>query len=146
MYYFKKKIQICTPRVRKQKNVAMKKRRRATVGVRPADQCADGEPACVNEIRYQLRIVQNISGCSTATLNLVLQKLQPFLKGCSHIKNLKMTRVRTRKESPYKKSLHGCIGCHAFVFGPQCRDRVCPGCGQQRYDDNGKANEVFLVV
>ena len=128
----------------------MKKRRRGgvAVGVRAGEadqQCADGEPDVCAAIRYQLRVVQNITGCSTRVLNLVLQKLQPFLKGCEQVKHFQMTRVRARKKSPIKRQMHGCVGCDSFVFGPKCPDSVCPRCGQERYDAKGKANEVVLA-
>ena len=117
----------------------------AGAGVRPgAPVRVDGEPDVLRRIRYQLRIVQNMTGCSTSVLNVLLQKLQPFLKGCENVKKLQMTRVRARKESPLKRTLHGCVGCNSHVFGPQCPHRVCPRCGHERYDDNGNANEVVF--
>ena len=97
------------------------------------------------QIRYQLRIVQQMTGCSTSVLNLVLQKLQPFLKGCEHVQNFKMSRVRARTQSDIKRRLNGCVGCHNYVFSPKCRDRVCPQCGHGRYDAKGNANEVVYL-
>ena len=94
------------------------------------------------QIRRELRIVQRQSGCSTRTLNLVLQRLQPFLKGCEGEPSIKMNEVRTRKESPVKRRLSGCVGCNKFVFGPEDKSTECPKCAHPRYDEKGKLNEV----
>ena len=48
------------------------------------------------QIYRELRQVQNITGCSTKTLDLILSRLHPFLKGCEDVE-LKMPRVRARK-------------------------------------------------
>ncbi len=97
-------------------------------------------------IRKQLRIVQNITGCPTNWLNLVLKRLQPFLKGCEHVVNLRMHRVRARQETPVKRTIHGCVGCHEHVFAPKCSDTRCPKCDHPRYCAAGKPNEVFLFA
>ena len=96
----------------------------------------------VNEVQKALRHVQNLSNCSTTTLNLVLTHLQPFLAGLQNVKGLKMPTSRARKKSRFKKALQGCIGCHQYVFGPTSRERACPQCGHARYNDAGKPNEV----
>ena len=103
-----------------------------------------GDPAdaIVQCIRKQLRIVQNLTGCSEKTLNLVLEKLQPFLKGCEKVKNLKMCRVRARQQSTVKKQLHGCVHCSEHVFAPECRLQRCPKCGGRRFNAKGKPHEV----
>ena len=89
-----------------------------------------------------MRRVQNLTNCSTSTLNLVLKHLQPFLRGLEKVSGLQMGRMRCRKLSKFKRVLHGCVGCNDHVFGPRSRDRACPKCGQARYNDSGKPNEV----
>ena len=96
----------------------------------------------LEQVLREMRKVQSITGCATSTLNLVLQHLQPFLEGLQHVKKLQMPRVRSRVQSRFKRRLHGCVGCHNHVFGPDCKDRVCPGCGHSRYDVKGVPNEV----
>ena len=96
----------------------------------------------VNAVRKALRHVQNLSNCATSTLDLVLKHLQPFLKGLEKVKGLKMRAVRSRCKSRSKKTLHGCIGCNQHVFGPTSRERVCPQCGNARYNNAGKPNEI----
>jgi len=88
--------------------------------------------------------VQNMTGCSERTLNLVLEKLQPFLKGCEQVVNLKMRRVRARQQSIMKKQLHGCVHCSEHVFGPECRLQLCPKCGGRRFNTKGKPHEVVV--
>ena len=111
----------------------MKKRRR---------RCNDSSSDRVHEILQALRHVQTLSNCATSTLNLVLKYLQPFLKGCEHVQNLKMERVRARKQSRFKRCLNGCVGCNDHVFGPASRDKTCPKCGHARFDAQGKPHEV----
>ena len=111
----------------------MKKRRR---------RCNDSSDERVDDVLKALRLVQNLSNCTTSTLNLVLKHLQPFLKGCEHVEQLKMGRVRARKQSCYKRSLHGCVGCDDHVFGPTTRDKTCPKCGHARFNVKGKPHEV----
>ena len=117
----------------------------ATTGARNSEESACKPKDVVKQIRLQLRKVQNITGCATSVLNLVLQHLQPFLKGCEQVKNLKMPRVRSRQETRIKCRLHGCVGCHDHVFGPSNRDAHCTKCGHDRYDAKGHANEVFCM-
>ena len=113
----------------------MKKKKRKHNGSSSSDER-------VNEVIQALRHVQNLSNCASSTLNLVLKHLQPFLKGCEDVKGLEVGRVRTRKQSRFKRVLHGCVGCDDHVFGPFVRDRTCPKCGHPRYSDSGKPNEV----
>lgn len=96
------------------------------------------------QIYRELRQVQNITGCSTKTLDLILSRLHPFLKGCEDVE-LKMPRVRARKKSQFKQQLHGCAGCDNYVFGPENVETRCPHCGDERYT-NGKPKEVGLTV
>jgi rubrerythrin len=103
-----------------------------------------GEKSTVEKIYVQLRQVQNMTGCTTRTLNAVLQKLHPFLKGCENVDKLMMPRVRARRKSPVKQQLHGCNRCD-YVFGPANNRRNCPQCGNSRYLD-GKPQEVTYVV
>ena len=56
--------------------------------------CAD----TLEQVRAQLRIVQNKTGCATSVLNLVLQKLKPYLKGVENESVVKMRRVRARQK------------------------------------------------
>ena len=95
------------------------------------------------QIFRELRQVQNITNCSTKTLDLILQRLHPFLKGCEDVKQLKMPRVRARTKSIFKQQLHGCTGCDGYVFGPENVETRCPQCGDSRYA-NGKPREVCL--
>ena len=99
-------------------------------------------------IRHEMRKVQNITGCTTRTLNCTLQHLQPFLVGCVHISQKKfvMRRIRARKKSRCKRLLHGCIGCHKHVFGPKEQHiRSCPLCGHDRYKGGTRQpNEVCV--
>ena len=110
--------------------------------------CEDGthcdEYNVLAKIRKSLRLVQNITGCVTKTLNLVLQHLHPFLKGVGHIKRLQMERHRT-KESLVKRRLHGCASCNEYVFGPENRNTHCPKCGYPRCDESGNPHEVQFV-
>ena len=101
----------------------------------------DGSSSC-EQVLQQMRKVQNISGCATSTLDLVLKFLQPFLKGCEEVKNFAMPRVRTRKDCPFKLSLHGCVECDDHVFGPRSEDQVCPKCAHPRYNDKGNPHEI----
>ena len=115
----------------------MKKRRR---------RCNDSSDERVDDVLKALRLVQNLSNCTTSTLNLVLKHLQPFLKGCEHVEQLKMGRVRARKQSCYKRSLHGCVGCDDHVFGPTTRDKTCPKCGHARFNVKGKPHEGMCCL
>lgn len=102
-----------------------------------------GEKSTEEIIYLQLRQVQLLTGCTTQTLNVMLQKLQPFLKGCEDVKNLQMPRMRSRRKSPFKKQLHGCVGADCFyVFGPENTATHCPECGDSRYSPDGKPKEV----
>ena len=65
-----------------------------------------GEQNTKEQIFLELRQAQNITGCSTTTLDTILQHLHPFLKGCEQVKKLKMPRVRARRKSAFKKQLH----------------------------------------
>ena len=98
--------------------------------------------ARVNEVLVALRTVQSRTNVATSTLNLILQVLQPFLKGLENVKGLKMRKIRARSQSRFKRLLHGCVDCHDHVFGPRNKDKVCPKCGHPRYNDAGKPNEV----
>ena len=102
----------------------------------------DGSGDSCEQVIKEMRKVQNITGCTTATLDCVLQHLQPFLKGCEEVKNLRMPRVRARKASPFKLRLTGCVGCHNHVFGPHSRERVCPQCAHPRYNAKGQPHEI----
>ena len=53
-----------------------------------------------------------------------------------------MERVRTRKQSRFKRCLNGCVGYNDHVFGPTSRDETCPKCGHPRFDAEGKPHEV----
>ena len=99
----------------------------------------DGSSSC-EQVLHQLRKVQNLTGCTTSTLDAVLQHLQPFLKGCEELQNLQMPRVRARKACAFKLQLHGCVDCNDHVFGPHDVDEVCPKCAHSRYDDKGNPN------
>ena len=96
------------------------------------------------QIFLQLRQVQQITGCSTKTLDVVLERLHPFLKGLEDVAHLKMPRMRARKKTDFKKQLHGCVGCHDYVFGPDNCETLCPKCGSDRYTLDGKPREVRL--
>ena len=98
------------------------------------------------QIFLQLRQVQLTTGCSTKTLDVVLERLHPFLKGLEDVAHLKMPRMRTRKKTDFKKQLHGCVGCNDYVFGPDNRETLCPKCGSDRYTLDGKPREVRLSV
>ena len=52
--------------------------------------------------------------------------------------------MRARKKSPLKRSLHGCVGCDNYVYGPDSVENECPKCGDARYS-NGKPKEVALI-
>ena len=110
---------------------------------RPASKRRRGDDI-KEQIYLQLRQVQRITGCSSKTLDVVLERLQPFLKGCEDATSLKMPRVRARKKSDIKKLLHGCVGCDGYVFGPDNDETVCPKCGDNRYTVDGKPREVRL--
>ena len=101
----------------------------------------DGSSSC-EQVLKQMRKVQNISGCATSTLDLVLKFLQPFLKGCEDVKNFAMPRVRARKACRFKLRLNGCVGCNDHVFGPRSEDQVCPKCAHPRYNAKGKPHEL----
>ena len=105
-----------TQKIQKQKTSIVAKRKRG-----------NNETEVLEVIRLQLRKVQNITGCSTRTLNCTLQHLQPFLIGCVNMpKNkFKTRRVRARKQSRVKRLLHGCIGCNKYVFGPKEKIKSC---------------------
>ena len=75
-------------------------------------------------------------------MDCVLHHLQPFLKGCEQVKNLRMPRVWARTASIFKLRLTGCVGCNNHVFGPHSRDRVCPQCQHPRYNAKGQFNEL----
>ena len=104
-----------------------------------------GEQSTEQNIYITLREVQLISGCTTRTLNVMLQKLKPFLKGCEHVKNLQMPRMRSRRKSQFKMQLHGCVRADCeYVFGPENTATHCPECGDSRYSLDGKPQEVSL--
>ena len=107
----------------------------------PDVRCADDNDT-IEEIREQLRIVQNKTGCATSLLNLVLEKLGPYLKGVDASVKIQMCRVRARQLTAIKKQLHGCVGCNDHVFAPSCAAKQCPKCGHPRYDEKGNAHEV----
>ena len=93
--------------------------------------------ASVSDIKERifcaLRLVQNETGCSTRTLNVFLQRMHIFFKGCTDVKKWEMPRVRARKKSPLKRCLHGCVGCDNYVYGPDSVENECPKCGDARY-------------
>ena len=96
------------------------------------------------QIYRALRLVQNITGCSTRTLNVFLDHMHHiFFKGCAHVKKWEMPRVRARTLSPLKRCLHGCVGCDNYVYGPDSEENECPKCGDARFSD-GKTKEVAL--
>jgi len=99
------------------------------------------EPEVVGQILEQMLLVQNLTGCATTTCDMFLKHLQPFLKGCEHVKVLKMRRIRS-KQSPIKRQMHGCVDCNDYVFGPENMDTHCHKCGHARYDAKGKPHEV----
>ena len=105
--------------------------------------CPKKNKVVLEQIRQELRIVQNISGCATTTLNLILKRLQPFLKGCENFKAAHLHVGEWRKESPLKLRLHGCVGCDKHVFGPSDVESECPQCGHPRFDEQGNPHEVF---
>ena len=103
-------------------------------------QHAPGNKKLVSKILSELRWVQEQTGCSTRTLNLVLQRLKPFLKGCESLERLQMKRVW--RETKVKRRLHGCIGCNDHVYGPTAKEAFCPRCAYPRYDSFGNPHEV----
>ena len=119
-------------------SVQMERRRKRRSG---GEYC--GKKSTEEIIYLQLRQVQQITGCTTQTLNVMLQKLHPFLKGCEDVKKLQMPRIRARRKSPFKKQMHGCVGPDCFyIFGPENTASHCPQCGDSRYSPNGKPKEV----
>ena len=98
----------------------------------------------LDRIRKALRQVQNMSGCTTKTLNLVLKHLHPFLKGCGG-KNAKEMHMGNglKRQSSLKRQLHGCV-CNEHVFGPKCTATHCPKCAHPRYNNKGKPFEVVF--
>lgn len=40
--------------------------------------------------------------------------------------------------------LHGCIGCHTKVWGPEDAETVCDVCQGNRYDREGKPKEYII--
>lgn len=146
MRWFKKKIApsgcVCfflkiKQKIRMATTWQAKKRRRAFPATKNDDEV-------LQSIRKELRIVQNITGCSTTTLNLILRRLQPFLKGCENLKVKNLHVGKCRRESPVKLRLHGCVGCENHVFAPSDIATECPQCGHPRFDDKGNPYEVFL--
>ena len=99
-----------------------------------------GELSTEEKIYLELRQVQNITGCTTNTLNVMLQKLHPFLKGVEDVKKMQMPRMRARRKSLFKQQLHGCVRCE-HVWGPETHTTHCPD-GHSRYQINGKPHEV----
>ena len=94
------------------------------------------------QIQCELRKVQAMTGCSTKTLDLVLQRLQPFLKGCENVSVFKMKQARAKRQSKIKRQLHGCVGCNNHVFGPANKTTHCPKCTHPRYNLQGAPHEV----
>ena len=102
-----------------------------------------GAQSTEEQIYAELRQVQLLTRCTTQTLNVMLQRLHPFFKGCEGVKKLQMPRVRARKLSRFKKQLHGCVGADClYVFGPENKEVHCPKCGESRYSSDGKPKEV----
>lgn len=99
----------------------------------------------LDKIRKVMRRVQNKTGCATATLDLTLSLLHPFLKGCEDVANQNMKMQRRCRQSPLKRQLHGCIRCNDYVFGPKCDLTQCPKCDFSRYNAEGNPNEVCKI-
>ena len=53
----------------------------------------DSVPNTEEQIYQELRQVQLLTGCTTKTLNVMLKRLDPFLKGCAGVKKLQIPRV-----------------------------------------------------
>ena len=102
----------------------------------------------LQQIKQELRLVQQITGCTTNTLNVVLRRLHPFLKGCEKIKADRLHLCRAWRASPVKVRLHGCVGvrCGKHVFGPSDIETECPQCGHPRFDEKGNPYEVFACL
>ena len=93
--------------------------------------------------------MQKKSGCSTKTLNLVLEELQPYLK--EEFRGARTVDKTTRKivvpTGAVILRLNGCVGCNEHVFLPSSRARLCPKCNSPRYEENGKTpKEVCKVL
>ena len=102
------------------------------------------QKSMLEQIRVEMRIVQKMTGCATSTINAILRRLHPFLKGCENVQvdELRMREMRAKTESALKRRLHGCIDCNNHVFGPSDNENECPKCAHPRYDEEGKPHEV----
>ena len=89
-----------------------------------------------------LRKVQRQSGCTTSTLKLVVKHMQPFFK-CESNMNVQLGNKKLFKSTGATLlQIHGCVGCHDYVYLPDEERNQCPLCGHARHT-NGNANEVL---
>lgn len=104
-----------------------------------------------------LRQVQSRSRCSTRTLNFVLDAFIDTFAEDFSTKDANGNKARAELRSSFQKSdrvikqasgavclrLHGCVGCHRYVYHPADVARVCPHCGHPRYTADGAPNEML---
>ena len=92
-----------------------------------------------------LRVAQRTSGCTTKTLAAIEETLRPIIierttGGAQSERS--SDHVLIAKANAVLLQIHGCVGCHDFVFLPTDRRIRCPRCAHPRFNSDHKPNEV----
>lgn len=102
------------------------------------------------EIWQALRQAQRKSGCTTTTIRTVAVALAPFLEEDETSSEDEPPSQRKVADSEImvaaeaiKLTLHGCVQCNEFVFGPkELYLRRCPKCLYPRFNERNQPYEV----
>ncbi len=115
------------------REMSHKRKRLQTMSVRQNKLEYSGEIVVDDRICMALRRVQRESGCTTKTLQLVLQHLQPFLKCDDGTFNFsRADRLMFELSGTTVLKLNGCVGCDRHVYAPADTDVRCPTSTLQR--------------
>ena len=118
------------------------------VGVAAGDDGIDDGDEQPGTLWQLLRCAQRTSGCTTKTLAAIEATLRPLIMqrfgGASG--QTANDKELLEKANAVLLQLHGCVGCHDFVFLPSDVRTRCPRCRHPRFNNEKKPNEVYYDV
>lgn len=107
------------------------------------------------EVWQSFRQAQRRCGCSTAVLKELAKVVETLLTNNGSDSSEEEEEVVTNASADVEMfragnavvlQLHGCVGCHGYVFLPRDVRLRCPKCRHPRFNSQRKPNEVFLSL
>lgn len=96
-----------------------------------------------DQLCADVRRLQQRSGCSDVTCDEIVELFRKYLGMDVHFKSYD---AKMEEQAGFQMlRLNGCPNCKQHVYLPSDKDKQCPICGHNRYDESGKPLEVLRI-